>query len=174
MIKVILGDITELAVDAVVNAANCRMLGGGGVDGAIHYAAGDELYQACLKVPEVKPGVRCPTGEARITPGFKLPAEFVIHTVGPIYNDGNHGEPEKLTNCYRNSLALAAQHNIKSVAFPSISTGVYGYPIRDASVIAVREVRAFLETHPDMEVIFCCFSDRDKKVYDELEAAISF
>ena len=109
MIKVIQGDITTLVVDAIVNAANQVMLGGGGVDGAIHRAAGPELYEACLKVPEVRPGVRCPTGEARITSGFKLPAKFVIHTVGPVYRDGQHGEPEKLAACYRNSLALAAE-----------------------------------------------------------------
>jgi len=170
MIKVIDGDITTLAVDAIVNAANCVRLGGGGVDGAIHWAAGEELYEACLKVPEVKPGVRCPTGEARITPGFKLPAKFVIHTVGPVYYGGEKGEPEKLANCYRNSLRLAAENNLKSVAFPCISTGVYGYPIENAAEIAVREVRAFLDAHPDMEVIFCCFSKRDKDVYDRLLA----
>ena len=108
MIKIVQGDITTLEVDAIVNAANQMMLGGGGVDGAIHRAAGRELYEACLAVPEVRPGVRCPTGEARLTPGFRLPAKFVIHTVGPVYRDGLHGEPEKLAACYRNSLALAA------------------------------------------------------------------
>ncbi len=144
MIKIIQGDITTLAVDAIVNAANQVMLGGGGVDGAIHRAAGPELYEACLKVPEVRPGVRCPTGEARITPGFKLPAKFVIHTVGPVYRDGLHGEPEKLAACYRNSLALAAENGCKLIAFPCISTGIYGYPIEDAAKIAVREVRGFL------------------------------
>ena len=144
MIKIIQGDITTLAVDAIVNAANQVMLGGGGVDGAIHYAAGDELYEACLKVPEVRPGVRCPTGEARITPGFKLPAKFVIHTVGPVYRDGQHGEPEKLAACYRNSLTLAAENGCQSIAFPCISTGIYGYPKEEAAQIAVREVHAFL------------------------------
>lgn len=124
MIKIIQGDITTLAVDAIVNAANQVMLGGGGVDGAIHDAAGEELFKACLKVPEVRSGVRCPTGEARITPGFKLPAKFVIHTVGPVYRDGQHGEPEKLAACYRNALALAAENGCKSIAFPCISTGV--------------------------------------------------
>ena len=178
MIKIIQGDITTLAVDAIVNAANQVMLGGGGVDGAIHRAAGRELYEACLKVPEVRPGVRCPTGEARITPGFKLPAKFVIHTVGPVYRDGQHGEPEKLAACYRNSLALAAENGCTSIAFPCISTGVYGYPIEDAAKIAVREVRAFL-SHAEaregdgaesqareMEVLFCCFSGHAKAVYD--------
>ena len=143
MIKIIQGDITTLAVDAIVNAANQVMLGGGGVDGAIHRAAGHELYEACLKVPEVRPGIRCPTGEARITPGFKLPAKYVIHTVGPVYRDGQHGEPETLAACYRSSLALAAE-------------------------IAVREVKAVLAVHPDIEVMFCCFSEADKAVYDSL------
>ena len=190
MIKIIQGDITTLAVDAIVNAANQVMLGGGGVDGAIHRAAGHELYEACLKVPEVRPGVRCPTGEARITPGFKLPAKFVIHTVGPVYRDGQHGEPEKLAACYRNSLAIAAENGCKSIAFPCISTGIYGYPKEGAAKIAVREVRDFLAARdaemvgrrdptppndrartpatPPMEVIFCCFSERDANVYRSL------
>ena len=196
MIKIIQGDITTLAVDAIVNAANQVMLGGGGVDGAIHRAAGDELFEACLKVPEVRPGVRCPTGEARITPGFKLPAKFVIHTVGPVYRDGQHGEPEKLAACYRNSLALAAENGCQSIAFPCISTGIYGYPKEEAAAIAVREVKEFLAaknakdaekedcrvsqtgravaprppTAPqeEMEVIFCCFSARDAAVYTRL------
>ena len=175
MIKIIQGDITTLAVDAIVNAANQVMLGGGGVDGAIHRAAGPELYEACLKVPEVRPGVRCPTGEARITLGFKLPAKFVIHTVGPVYRDGFHGEPEKLAACYCNSLALAAENGCKSIAFPCISTGVYGYPKEEAAQIAVREVREFLtqrrkdaESAEEMEVVFCCFSERDMAVYNSL------
>ena len=200
MIKIIQGDITTLAVDAIVNAANQVMLGGGGVDGAIHRAAGHELYEACLKVPEVRPGIRCQTGEARITPGFKLPAKFVIHTVGPVYRDGQHGEPEKLAACYRNSLALAAENGYKSIAFPCISTGVYGYPIEDAAKIAVQEVKNYLTqrrreaeiaegegcapllghplcgqpsirgymSRPQMEVIFCCFSERDAMVYARL------
>ena len=175
MIKVIQGDITTLEVDAIVNAANQVMLGGGGVDGAIHDAAGDELFEACLKVPEVQPGVRCPTGEARITPGFKLPAKFVIHTVGPVYRDGQHGEPEKLAACYRNSLALAAENGCHSVAFPCISTGIYGYPKEEAAQIAVREVEKFLtqrsreaESAEEMEVIFCCFSEHDVAVYQAI------
>ena len=192
MIKIIQGDITTLAVDAIVNAANQVMLGGGGVDGAIHDAAGPELYEACLKVPEVRPGVRCPTGEARITPGFKLPAKFVIHTVGPVYRDGQHGEPEKLAACYRNSLALAAENGCTSIAFPCISTGIYGYPKEAAAQIAVREVENFLAqsrrdaemvgrrdpTPPkgrarspsasSMEVLFCCFSARDAAVYKRI------
>lgn len=168
MIKIVKGDITNLTVDAIVNAANCQMLGGGGVDGAIHWAAGNELYEACLKVPEVRPGVRCPTGEARITPGFKLPAKHVIHTVGPVYRDGLHGEPELLASCYRNALVLAAESGCRTVAFPCISTGVYGYPLVDAARIAVHEARMFLESHPEMEVTFCCFSGRDAKVYEGL------
>ena len=194
-IRIVQGDITKLAVDAIVNAANEMMLGNapkklvsegnfersenpsnaralkrsrGGVDGAIHEAAGEELLKACRKVPEVRPYVRCPTGEARITPGFNLPAKFVIHTVGPVYRDGQHGEPEKLAACYRNSLALAAENGCKSIAFPCISTGVYGYPIEESAKIAVREVRTFLESHPDLEVVFCCFSGRDKRVYEEI------
>ncbi|MBQ8126117.1 MAG: O-acetyl-ADP-ribose deacetylase [Kiritimatiellae bacterium] len=172
MIKIIQGDMTALEVDAIVNAANQVMLGGGGVDSAIHRAAGPELYKACLKVPEVRPGVRCPTGEARITPGFRLPAKFVIHTVGPVYRDGLHGEPEKLAACYRNSLALAAENGCKSIAFPCISTGIYGYPKEEAAKIAVREVKAFLAAKnaeaAKMEVVFCCFSERDAKVYNSL------
>ena len=168
MMRIVQGDITTLEVDAIVNAANQVMLGGGGVDGAIHRAAGKELFDACLKVPEVRPGVRCPTGEARITPGFKLPAKFVIHTVGPVYRDGQHGEPEKLANCYRNSLALAAENGCKSVAFPCISTGVYGYPIDDAAAIAVREAQEFLKARADIEVIFCCFSRGDAAIYESL------
>ncbi len=168
MMKIVQGDITTLEVDAVVNAANQMMLGGGGVDGAIHRAAGKELLDACLKVLEARPGVRCPTGEARITPGFRLPARFVIHTVGPVYRDGRHGEPEKLANCYRNSLALAAENDCKSVAFPCISTGVYGYPIEDAARIAIRETEVFLKSHGGIEVVFCCFSGYDKRIYDEL------
>ena len=167
MMRIVQGDITKLAVDAIVNAANQVMLGGGGVDGAIHRAAGRELYDACLKVPEVRPGVRCPTGEARITPGFRLPAKYVIHTVGPVYRDGEHGEPEKLANCYRSSLALAAKNECKSIAFPCISTGVYGYPIEDAAKIAVRETEAFLKAH-NIDVVFCCFSKFDATIYEQL------
>ncbi len=168
MMKVVQGDITKLEVDAIVNAANQIMLGGGGVDGAIHRAAGRELYNACLKVPEVRPGVRCPTGEARITLGFWLPAKFVIHTVGPVYRDGQHGEPEKLADCYRNSLALAIENDCHSMAFPCISTGVYGYPIEDAAKIAIRETQEFLKTHGGIEVVFCCFSSGDRTIYEKL------
>ena len=175
MIRIVQGDITTLEVDAIVNAANQRMLGGGGVDGAIHRAAGPALYEACLKVPEVRPGVRCPTGEARITSGFRLPAKFVIHTVGPVYRDGRHGEPELLAACYHNSLALAVENGCRSVAFPCISTGVYGYPVEDAAKIAIREVRTFFgkeskkaSPRPEREVAFCCFSEYDAAVYRTL------
>ena len=142
-IEVVQADITTLDVDAVVNAANERMLGGGGVDGAIHRAAGPDLLAACRAVPEVRPGVRCPTGEARITPGFRLPARFVVHTVGPVWRGGGAGEREALASCYRSSLALAAERGLDSVAFPAISTGVYGYPPDAAAAVAVETVRAW-------------------------------
>ncbi len=142
MIEVIRSDITTLAVDAIVNAANERMLGGGGVDGAIHRAAGRQLYEACLATPEVRPGVRCPTGHSRITPGFKLPARHVIHTVGPVWRGGGHGEAELLASCYRSAFALAREHALRSIAFPAISCGVYGYPLDEAAAIAVREAKA--------------------------------
>jgi O-acetyl-ADP-ribose deacetylase (regulator of RNase III) len=146
-LTVIQGDITALDVDAVVNAANERMLGGAGVDGAIHRAAGPGLLEECRRVPEVRPGVRCPTGEARITGGHGLRARHVIHTVGPVWYGGGQGEPELLASCYRSSLELAAQHGLRSVAFPAISCGVYGYPLAAAARVAVRTVRAFLATH---------------------------
>lgn len=168
MIRIVQGDITVLEVDAIVNAANQVMLGGGGVDGAIHRAAGRELYEACLKVPEVRPRVRCSTGAARITPGFKLPAKYVIHTVGPVYRDGQHGEREKLAECYRASLALAIENGCRSIAFPCISTGVYGYPMREAAEIAMREATNFLAEYPSFEITLCCFSADSKAVYEEI------
>jgi O-acetyl-ADP-ribose deacetylase (regulator of RNase III) len=140
-IEVVLGDITRMRVDAIVNAANERMLGGGGVDGAIHAAAGPDLLRACREVAEVRPGVRCPTGEARITPAFDLPAKWVIHTVGPVWRGGASGEPELLASCYRASLALADAHDARSIAFPAISCGVYGYPAQLAASVAVGAVR---------------------------------
>ena len=146
-IDVVVGDITRLDVDAIVNAANPRMLGGGGVDGAIHRAAGPELVEACRAVPEVRPGVRCPTGEARLTPGFRLPAQHVIHTVGPVWHGGMKGEAELLARAYRSSLAIAAEQGLDTVAFPAISTGVYAFPPEEAARIAVRTVRAFLAEH---------------------------
>lgn len=147
MIDVVLADITTLEVDAIVNAANERMLGGGGVDGAIHRAAGPDLLAACRRIPEVRPGVRCPTGEARLTPGFRLPARYVIHTVGPVWHGGSRGEAVLLTSCYRSALALARDAGARSIAFPAISCGIYGYPLAAAATIAVREVRAFLKDH---------------------------
>ena len=127
-IQILQGDITERPVDAIVNAANEQMLGGGGVDGAIHRAAGPQLLDACRGVAEVTPGVRCPTGEARITPGYELPAKFVIHTVGPVWHGGVRGEPDLLRSCYANSLGLAHENHVTSIAFPCISCGVFGYP----------------------------------------------
>jgi O-acetyl-ADP-ribose deacetylase (regulator of RNase III) len=161
-ISIIRGDITTLQVDAIVNAANTSLLGGGGVDGAIHYAAGPELVAYCRTLGG------CPTGEARITPGFKLPARWVIHAVGPIWYDGNRHEDEDLANCYKNSLTLAEQHGIKSIAFPAISTGIFSFPLERATKIAVAETRRFLDTHALPEqVIFVCFSDHAYQVYQQ-------
>ena len=161
-IQVITGDITRQEVDAIVNAANEWMLGGGGVDGAIHNAAGPELLEACRAVSEVRPGVRCPTGEARITPAFRLRANFVVHTVGPVWRGGSKGEHELLASCYRSSLALAHGHGAASIAFPAISTGVYGFPSAPASQIAVREVSLFLALQPAfVKVLLVAFRDED-------------
>jgi O-acetyl-ADP-ribose deacetylase (regulator of RNase III) len=157
---VIEADITTLDVDAIVNAANETLLGGGGVDGAIHRAAGPGLLAACRALPQVRPGVRCPTGEARLTPGFDLPARYVIHTVGPVWHGGGHGEAEALASCHREALRLAGAHGVASIAFPAISCGVYGYPVRAASAIAVREARAWLaSTRSPRAIVFCCFGD---------------
>jgi O-acetyl-ADP-ribose deacetylase (regulator of RNase III) len=147
-LTVVRGDITTLDVDAIVNAANTGLLGGGGVDGAIHRAAGPELLHACRSFPEVRPGVRCPTGEARITPGFRLKARYIIHTAGPVWRGGDHDEHALLASCYRSSLALAHEHQVASIAFPAISCGIYGFPIDEAADIAVREVRAVLQPSP--------------------------
>ena len=162
-------DITALDVDAIVNAANERMLGGGGVDGAIHRAAGPRLREACRDVPEIRPGVRCPTGEARITPGFDLPARFVIHTVGPVWHGGQAGEDQLLANCYRRSLELAEANGVRSVAFPAISCGIYGFPVQRASSIAVREVRNYLERSRSLSsVILVAFDVRMLHVLREV------
>jgi O-acetyl-ADP-ribose deacetylase len=141
-LEAIQGDITTLDVDAIVNAANTGLLGGGGVDGAIHRAAGPDLLAACRALPEVTPGVRCPTGEARITPGFRLRARYVIHTAGPVWHGGRRNERELLASCYQQSLALARDHRVQSIAFPAISCGIYGFPVDEAAQIAVREIRA--------------------------------
>ena len=144
-IEIVRGDITTLEVDAIVNAANERLLGGGGVDGAIHRAAGQGLLEECRRIPEVRPGVRCPTGEARITGGHGLPARFVIHTVGPVWRAGDRGEPELLASCYRSSLKLAVENGVRSIAFPAISTGIYGFPLAKACGIALSTTAAFLQ-----------------------------
>ena len=144
-LDIVRGDITKLDVDAIVNAANTALLGGGGVDGAIHRAAGPELLAACRALPEVRPGVRCPTGEARITPGFRLKARYVIHTAGPVWRGGGKNERELLASCYRSSMALARDHHVDSIAFPAISCGIYGFPIEDAAAIAAREICTALD-----------------------------
>jgi O-acetyl-ADP-ribose deacetylase (regulator of RNase III) len=155
-IEVIEADITTLHVDAIVNAANETLLGGGGVDGAIHRAAGPELLTACRALPQVRAGVRCPTGQARITPGFVLPAKSVIHTVGPVWYGGDRGEPELLASSYRESLRLAAANAIDSIAFPAISCGVFGYPLEQAVSIAIAQVQTWSAATP-RRVLFCCF-----------------
>ena len=160
--SVIKGDIVRVKTQAIVNAANTSLLGGGGVDGAIHRAAGKELLLEC----ETLGG--CPTGEAKITSGYKLRAEYVIHTPGPIWRGGTRGEAELLANCYRNSLKLAQEHDITSISFPSISTGVYRYPVEQAAEIAVREIMTFLENNKDMEKVqMVCFDEATYRAYEK-------
>lgn len=162
-IEIIQGDITKLNVDAIVNAANCSLLGGGGVDGAIHRAAGPELLKACI------PLNGCETGKAKITPGFRLPAKFVILTPGPIYRDGLHGEPALLESCYKNCLDLAEANGCETIAFPAISTGVYGYPWEAATEIAVKMVQNY-PAQKVKKVIFCCFSTQMEEIYTRIIA----
>jgi O-acetyl-ADP-ribose deacetylase (regulator of RNase III) len=157
------GDITKLAIDAIVNAANSSLLGGGGVDGAIHRAAGPDLLAECQLLGG------CNTGDAKMTRAYRLPAKFVIHTVGPVWRGGGHGESELLASCYQRSLELASQSNLSTIAFPAISTGIYGFPIEPAAHIAVLTVREVVSSQePIGEVIFCCFSERDYRVYQQL------
>jgi O-acetyl-ADP-ribose deacetylase (regulator of RNase III) len=153
-IRVFRGDITSVKVDAIVNAANEWMLGGGGVDGAIHRAAGPQLLEACKKVPLIRTNVRCPTGEARITPGFRLPARYVIHTVGPVWRGGRSGEAALLAACYSNCMVLAAEHELQSIAFPAISCGAFRYPVEDACSIAVDTIERGLKAHPVLSTVF--------------------
>ncbi len=161
--KAIQGDITKLEVDAIVNAANSSLLGGGGVDGAIHRAAGPELVHECRLLGG------CKTGQAKITRGCRLPARYIIHTVGPVWNGGKRKEKELLQSCYRNSLEVAKTDNIGSIAFPCISTGIYNYPAEEAAEVAVETVKAFLkENDSKIEIIFCCFSENDLNTYQTL------
>ncbi len=163
VLRALQANIVTLSVDAIVNAANSSLLGGGGVDGAIHRAAGPQLLEECRKLGG------CKVGDAKLTKGYKLPARFVIHTVGPVWRGGENGEPELLASCYRNSMAIAFKNRMKSIAFPSISTGVYGYPIELAAGVAVKTIRNAIGQPSNIEeVLFCCFSQKDLEVYESL------
>lgn len=160
--EIVLGDITKVEADAIVNAANKTLLGGGGVDGAIHRAAGPELLEECRKLNG------CETGQAKITKGYRLPAKYVIHTVGPIWHDGNHNEDNLLASCYRNSLHLAVENGIKTIAFPSVSTGAYRFPVKRAAKIAIAEISRFLNENTSIDkVIMVCFDKETMKAYEE-------
>lgn len=162
-VQIIEGDITKQSVDAIVNAANSSLLGGGGVDGAIHRAAGPELLEECKKLGG------CPTGKAKITKGYRLPAKYVIHTVGPIYRDGKHGEAELLASCYKSCFKLAVENGIKTIAFPAISTGAYGYPFEEATRIAMEETKSFLEKDNSIQkVVFVCFGKTAFEIYQKV------
>ncbi len=166
-IEVIEADITTLAVDAIVNAANESLLGGGGVDGAIHRTAGPKLLEECKSIGG------CPTGEARLTKGYDLPAKYVIHTVGPVWQGGGHGEDHMLAACYRHSTSIALRHHIRSIAFPAISTGIYRFPHARAAAIAANEVDRFLATYPEFDrILFCCFGEPSRAVYEHAVRAL--
>ena len=166
-LQTVLGDITKQSVDAIVNAANCSLLGGGGVDGAIHRAAGPELLAECRMLHG------CETGKAKITKGYRLPAKHVIHTPGPVWHGGNNGEAELLASCYRSCLELASENGCRTVDFPSISTGVYHFPLDKAAAIASKTIKEYLEAHPEIErVRMVCFDERTKAAYDSAIAAL--
>ena len=166
-LQTVLGDITRQSVDAIVNAANCSLLGGGGVDGAIHRAAGPELLAECRTLHG------CETGKAKITKGYRLPAKHVIHTPGPVWHGGNNGEAELLASCYRSCLTLASENGCKTVDFPSISTGVYHFPLDKAAAIASKTIKEYLDAHPEIErVRMVCFDERTKAAYDSAIAAL--
>lgn len=170
MIRILDTDITALRVDAIINAANETLLGGGGVDGAIHRAAGPDLLNACRTLPQARPGVRCPTGEARLTEGFALPARFIIHTVGPVWEGGDCGEAVLLAACYRNALAIAKAHSLDSIAFPAISCGVFGYPPELAALVALTEIGK--PAHANLGVTICCRGTRILQSYRDAAARL--